>query len=125
MFYSGELYKVCENEQFLSQGLKAAKDAYKKKNVVKPGAGSSVGSLAAKGRQENPNHGKIQKLKGPQPTGNVSRMVNFQQNSLGLRRTESSLWLMLITKLLKKSLLPVCCKIFSLISFLKIHLVPF
>ncbi|CAN6471442.1 unnamed protein product [Victoria cruziana] len=113
LFYSGELYKVCENEQFLSQGLKAAKDAYKKKNVVKPGAGSSVGSLAAKGRQENPNHGKIQKLKGPQPTGNVSRMVNFQQNSLGLRRTESSLWLMLITKLLKKSLLPAVIFCFS------------
>ncbi|XP_031486566.1 DExH-box ATP-dependent RNA helicase DExH11 isoform X1 [Nymphaea colorata] len=113
LFYSGELYKVCENEQFLPQGFKAAKDAYKKKNAVKPGAGSSGGSSAVRRHQENPNHGKTQKLKGPPSTGNVSRIVNFQQNSLGLRRTESSPWLTLITKLLKKSLLPAVIFCFS------------
>ncbi|XVF68917.1 hypothetical protein PTKIN_Ptkin11bG0039600 [Pterospermum kingtungense] len=117
LFYSGELYKICENEIFMSQGLKAAKDAYKKKNsnTVTGGTGSYAGSSAvqdgARGqKREIFNRGKQNKHSGPQNLGNYSgtgwgnQRNGGRQNSWGSRR---STWLMLIDKLSKKSLLPV------------------
>nr|GMD19220.1 DExH-box ATP-dependent RNA helicase DExH11 isoform X2 [Ipomoea batatas]GME17855.1 DExH-box ATP-dependent RNA helicase DExH11 isoform X2 [Ipomoea batatas] len=49
LFYSGELYKVCENEQFVPQGFKAAKDVFKKKNTSSAigGTGAFHGSSSA------------------------------------------------------------------------------
>nr|KYP60167.1 Helicase SKI2W [Cajanus cajan] len=66
LFYSGELYKICESETFMPHGLKAAK--------------------------ENNSNG---------------------QNNWELRRKDASMWLMLINKLSKKSLLPVVIFCFS------------
>lgn len=43
LFYSGEFYKVCENEAFIPQGWKAAKDAYKRKNLS--AASGATGSI--------------------------------------------------------------------------------
>ncbi|CAL8998734.1 unnamed protein product [Prunus brigantina] len=40
LFYSGELYKICESESFIPQGFKAAKDAFKKKNMSAATGGS-------------------------------------------------------------------------------------
>lgn len=118
LFYSGELYKVCENESFISQGLRAAKDAFKKKNSSVVGgssglSGTSLGSAppqsGAHVRQwDNLNRGKMQKHSGPQATGNFSRAGGAHQNNSGSRRSEASLWLLLINKLSRKSLLPVC-----------------
>ncbi|XVF19931.1 hypothetical protein REPUB_Repub11eG0153900 [Reevesia pubescens] len=117
LFYSGELYKICESETFISQGLKAAKDAYKKKNsnAVSGGTGSYTGSSAvqdgARGqKREISNRGKQNKHSGPQNVGNysgtgwVNQSNGGGQNSWSSRR---STWLMLIDKLSKKSLLPV------------------
>ncbi|XP_057953252.1 DExH-box ATP-dependent RNA helicase DExH11 [Malania oleifera] len=122
LFYSGELYKVCENETFINQGLKAAKDAYNKKNLsIGSGAGSRSGSVAAHDgaraqRRENPSRVKQSKH---QNLGNFSGTGGVYQNSGGghsnwmSRRSEGSIWMSLINKLSRKSLLPVVIFCFS------------
>ncbi|CAM8958449.1 unnamed protein product [Rhodiola kirilowii] len=130
LFYSGELYTVCENEVFMSQGLKAAKDAFKRKNSV-PGGGSGHGggghvmpsSFQGAGRGQNQKHENQNKAKQAKHSG--SQKINLfgggggsqnyggNQNSWGLRRSEASIWLSLINKLSKKSLLPVIIFCFS------------
>ncbi|XP_059626534.1 DExH-box ATP-dependent RNA helicase DExH11 isoform X2 [Cornus florida] len=126
IFYSGELYKICESEIFMSQGFKAAKDAYKKKNLstVGRGTGMYLGSSAAHDgaraqKHDNSMRGKQNKHSGSQNLGNISRAGWGKQNnggnqsSWGSRRSEASLWLLLINKLEKKSLLPVVIFCFS------------
>lgn len=124
VFYSGELYRVCENETFLPQGLKAAKDAHKKKNAITVKSGSTMHSGAAVGsggahayNRESSYRGK-QKHSGSHSSGNVNGIglgsfMNGSQNNLGLRRSDASLWLQLVNKLSKKSLLPVIIFCFS------------
>lgn len=119
LFYSGELYNICENEAFVTQGLKAAKNAYKKKMTTST-SGAPFGSLTndrvRSQKHENSLQGKQNKHSGSQHLGNYSGTTWGYQNSgpnSGLRRSELSVWLSLINKLLKKSLLPVC----SVISF--------
>ena len=95
------------------QGLKAAKDAYKRKNtnIVGGNTGKKLGapsSSASQNRQhENSSRGKGQKHSGHQNVAKFLGPSGKQQNSWGASRSESSLWLLLINKLLKKSLLPV------------------
>ncbi|KAI9196543.1 hypothetical protein LWI28_024817 [Acer negundo] len=119
IFYSGEFYKVCESEIFLPQGLKAAKDVYKKKNSsgVGGGATSYIGFSAARDRPQahkhDPNRGKQNKHSGVQKSGNFTQNNGGNQNNWGSRRSEASIWLSLITKLSKKSLLPVVIFCFS------------
>jgi antiviral helicase SKI2 len=112
LFYSGELYKICESEKFMPQGLKAVKDAFKKKNLTAfgGGRGSYAGASAAHDarqsqRHEFSNRGKQNKHSG---TGGGNQNNGNSQNNWGSRRSESSLWLLLINNLSKKSLLPVC-----------------
>ncbi|PIN04704.1 Cytoplasmic exosomal RNA helicase SKI2, DEAD-box superfamily [Handroanthus impetiginosus] len=123
LFYSGELYKICENEKIIPQGLKAAKDVYKKKNsATVTGTASYSGSSAANERartqrRENSTHVKQNKHSVSQ------NMVNFTggnwgtqssgSNNWSSRRSEASIWLSLINKLSKKSLLPVVIFCFS------------
>lgn len=110
LFYSGELYKICENEKIILQGLKAAKDAHKKKNSPTvsgsgPYGGSSTANERAR-RHESSSHAKQNK--------HSQNLMNFSgNNNWGSRRSEASVWLSLINKLSKMSLLPVC-----LISYL-------
>ncbi|OMO90526.1 hypothetical protein COLO4_19087 [Corchorus olitorius] len=117
LFYSGELYKICEGETFIPQGIKAAKDAYKKKNssTVGVGTGSHTGSSVVHDgtrgqKREIFNRSKQNKHSGAQNLGNYSgtgwgnKSNGSGHNSWGSRRTT---WLMLIDKLSKKSLLPV------------------
>lgn len=125
LFYSGELYKVCENEVFLPHGYKAAKDVHKKKTTssVSGGTGLRPGSSTAadKGRgqrRDSSSQAKQHKHSGPQKFGNFgagwgTQSTGSGQNVMGFRRSESSLWLTLINKLLKKSLLPVVIFCFS------------
>ncbi|KAJ7959741.1 DExH-box ATP-dependent RNA helicase [Quillaja saponaria] len=128
LFYSGELYKICESEAFLPQGVKAAKEAFKKKNlntvVGCGGSGPYVGTYASNDssrvqKHETATRGRQNKVSGSQHLGSVSgsgggKQYNGNgQSSWGQRRSESSLWLMLITKLSKKSLLPVIIFCFS------------
>ncbi|KAG9154188.1 hypothetical protein Leryth_000664 [Lithospermum erythrorhizon] len=123
LFYSGELYKVCEQEIFLPQGLKAAKDVHKKKNISSGGGGflSYSGNSATneKGRahkRESSFHGKQNKHSGSQISGKFSGSVwgnHSNQSNGGFRRSEASLYLTLVTKLSKNSLLPVVIFCFS------------
>lgn len=124
LFYSGELYRICENEVFLTQGLKAAKDAYKKKNsnTGRSGpvmhSGSATGSGAANAQNRDNSHRGKQKHSAPRNSGNFSGMgsgnfANGSQTNLGMRRSDASLWLQLVNKLLKNSLLPVIIFCFS------------
>lgn len=124
LFYSGEFYRICENETFLTQGLKAAKDAYKKKNsnTTRSGPMMHSGSSAGSGRanaqnRENSLRGR-QKNFGSRNSGNFNgtgsgNYTNGSQTYMGMRRSEASLWLQLVNKLSKKSLLPVIIFCFS------------
>ncbi|KAF5185551.1 Dexh-box atp-dependent rna helicase dexh11 [Thalictrum thalictroides] len=121
LFYSGELYKVCESESFQPQGLKAAKDAYNKKNssTLGGGSGTHAGSAALHGtgpvrqQRENSNRGKQQKHSGTQTVSKLSGTAGPNQNTWGLRKPEAQLWMQLINKLSKKSFLPVIIFCFS------------
>ncbi|KAF6153462.1 hypothetical protein GIB67_027329 [Kingdonia uniflora] len=120
LFYSGDLYRICENEKIQPQGLKAAKDAYKKKNTSSVGGGSGTylgsaahGSAQVRQQRENLARGKQQKHSGPHTVGNFSGSGVANQNNWGSRRSEASLWLLLIKKLSKMSLLPVVIFCFS------------
>lgn len=123
LFYSGELYKVCENESFIPQGLRAAKDTFKKKSSSAVGGssgplGTSLGSAPSQSgahfrQRDNLNRGKMQKHSGPQAAGNFSWAGGAHKQNSGSWRSEASLWLLLINKLSKKSLLPVVIFCFS------------
>ncbi|KAL2568339.1 hypothetical protein AAZV13_18G062500 [Glycine max] len=119
LFYSGELYKICESEKFLPQGLKAAKkEASRKKNLTAGGGsgpkpGISPGHDKARvQKRENTSHTKHHGAnfygtgRGYQNNGNG-------QSNWELRRADASMLLMLINKLSKKSLLPVVIFCFS------------
>ncbi|CAL5426810.1 unnamed protein product [Camellia sinensis] len=118
IFYSGELYKICENEIFKAQGLKAAKDAYKRKNPNTVGGGTgahpgfSAGHEGSRGqKRENSFRDKQNKH-----SGSFSGVGGGNQQTSSNRvswRTEMSLWLLLINKLSRKSLLPVVIFCFS------------
>ncbi|KAG6607294.1 DExH-box ATP-dependent RNA helicase DExH11, partial [Cucurbita argyrosperma subsp. sororia] len=123
IFYSGESYKICENEIFLSHGLKAAKDASKKK-TSSVASGSHVGASASNDgarnrKNESFNRIKQNKHSGSQNLGNFSgtswgnQKNGDSQNNWGSRRSDASSWLLLINKLSKKSLLPVVIFCFS------------
>ncbi|XP_050236549.1 DExH-box ATP-dependent RNA helicase DExH11 [Mercurialis annua] len=120
LFYSGELYKICENETLILQGLKAAKDAHKKKTTSALGSGSLAIRDGAQGqKREFLNRNKQNKHSGSQNPGSSSGTVygnqnnGSGQNNWGSRRSEASLWLQLINNLSNKSLLPVVIFCFS------------
>ncbi|GMH07384.1 hypothetical protein Nepgr_009224 [Nepenthes gracilis] len=125
LFYAGELYRICENETLIPQGLKAANDAYMKKNSRTVGGGyatyssSSSGSAGARAQNhQNPQQGKQNKHSGPHNFVNLKgsgagNLNHDGQNNWGLRRSEASSWFQLINKLSKMSLLPVVIFCFS------------
>ncbi|VFQ91379.1 unnamed protein product [Cuscuta campestris] len=122
LFYSGELYKVCENEQFVPQGFKVAKDVYKKNSSYAIGGtgiyGSSSASSDRSRNQWHDNNSQGKQPKGPQTPANVgtaqrNKNNNVGSNTMGQWRAEASVWLSLIKKLTTKSLLPVVIFCFS------------
>lgn len=126
LFYSGELYKICENEKMIPQGLKAAKDVYNKKNATTvSGAGSYSGSSVANERAKRHEGSSHAKQNKHHASRNVVKFSGGTQssssNNWGSRRSEASIWL-LINNLSKKSLLPVCLNIYMLNIFLFVPL---
>ncbi|KAJ9172455.1 hypothetical protein P3X46_015691 [Hevea brasiliensis] len=120
LFFSGELYKICENETFIPQGLKAAKDALKKNSTNTVGRGSLAMRDGGYGqKREYSNRSKQNKHSGSQNFGSFSGISGGNQNNgsgqnnWGSRRSEASQWLQLVNKLSKKSLLPVVIFCFS------------
>ncbi|BAT88395.1 hypothetical protein VIGAN_05187500 [Vigna angularis var. angularis] len=118
LYHSGELYKICESETFLPQGLKAAKEVSRKRNLTAGGAsGPKVGISAGHENARGSKRENISRMK--QHGANFSGTGRgYQNNSNGqsnweLRRADASMWLMLINKLSKKSLLPVVIFCFS------------
>jgi antiviral helicase SKI2 len=116
LFYSGEMYKICERDTFLTQGFKEAKDAFKRKNSnklgVKPGPKPGAPAVRAGTQGRNPdtsNRGRYQKY--PKHNNANSGAAAVRQSSSGPKRSESSVWMPLVNNLLKKSLVPVCKKI--------------
>ncbi|KAJ0700019.1 putative RNA helicase [Helianthus annuus] len=107
LFYSGEVYKICEQEKFISQGLRAAKDAHKRKTLTTPPAPLHT---------QKPNtsfaRGKPNKQTAPQNFVGTGRAYQGN-NNWGSRVSEKSVWLSLINKLSKTSLLPVVIFCFS------------
>jgi antiviral helicase SKI2 len=119
LFYSGELYKVCENEVFLSKGIKDAKDSQKKKNsnAVSVAPKQQMGSSAHQDGSKSQKHeahsrGKQNKHSSVKDVGKSSYSGNSQNNG-AFRRSAASNWLLLINKLSKMSLLPVVVFCFS------------
>ncbi|KAJ1277977.1 hypothetical protein BS78_04G044500 [Paspalum vaginatum] len=117
LFYSGEVYKICERDTFLTQGFREAKDTFKRKNSNKLGVktGPKTGTPAAHaGTQgKNPdtsNRGRDQKY--PKHHNAKSGPTALHQSS-GPKRSESSFWMPLVNNLLKKSLVPVVIFCFS------------
>jgi len=118
LFYSGEVYKICERDMFLTQGFKEAKDAFKKKNSnkfgVKPGPRSGTPAVRAGTQGKNPdtsNKGRDQKY--PKHHNSNSGAATVQQSSSGPKRFETLFWMPLVNNLLKKSLVPVVIFCFS------------
>ncbi|OEL22541.1 DExH-box ATP-dependent RNA helicase DExH11 [Dichanthelium oligosanthes] len=118
LFYSGEVYKICERDTFLTQGFREAKDAFKKKNSnklgVKPGPKSGTPTVRAGTQGKNPdtsNRGRDQKY--PKHHNTNSGAATVPQSSSGSKRSESSFWMPLVNNLLKKSLVPVVIFCFS------------
>ncbi|MFS7978053.1 putative RNA helicase [Helianthus anomalus] len=107
LFYSGQVYKICEQEKFISQGLRAAKDAHKRKTLTTPPAPLHT---------QKPNtsfaRGKSNKQTAPQNFVGTGRAYQGN-NNWGSRVSEKSVWLSLINKLSKTSLLPVVIFCFS------------
>lgn len=95
LFYSGELYKICESETFLPQGLKAAKDASKRRHLTAAGgSGSKPGSASHDNAriQKGENTSRVK-----QHGTNFSRTgKGYQNNGNGQSnwRAEASMWLM-------------------------------
>lgn len=126
LFYSGEIYRVCESEKFISQGVKSAKDAFKKKTSLPHGgssgsyAGHSSNHEGVRGekrenfsRAKQNKHSSSQNLGKHTGIGGGHQSNGSSQNNWGMRRSEASLWLQLINKLSNKSLLPVVIFCFS------------
>ncbi|KAF8776364.1 hypothetical protein HU200_003596 [Digitaria exilis] len=118
LFYSGETYKICERDTFLTQGFREAKDAFKKKNSnkfgVKPGPKSGTSAVRAGTQGKNldtSNRGRDHKY--PKHHNASSGAAAVPQSSSGPKRPESSFWMPLVNNLLKKSLVPVVIFCFS------------
>lgn len=115
----------------MPQGLKAAEDTLKRKNMTSGSTGSHGGGSGASTQKRGSfTRGKQNKHFGSQSSGNFSGSAGGNQNNgngfnnWGLRRSDASLWLSLINKLSKKSLLPVSLSIISTSISLLLGLEP-
>lgn len=138
IFYSGEFYKICENEMFLPQGLKSAKDSFRKKNMTNTGGNSGSGPYMGNSvstdssrvqkhettsRNKQHKHSSV-KLTGTLSGGGGGRLNNGHgQSNWGTKRNDASTWITLINKLSKKSFLPVRCNFSLAFHILSVSLI--
>uniref|UniRef100_I1NXG8 DExH-box ATP-dependent RNA helicase DExH11 n=1 Tax=Oryza glaberrima TaxID=4538 RepID=I1NXG8_ORYGL len=118
LFYSGEVFKICEKDAFLTQGYREAKEVFKKKNSsklgMKPGSKPGTTAVRAGTQGRNPDtSSRDRDQKNPKHHHASSSAAAVQQSTSGPRRSESSFWMPLINNLLKKSLVPVVIFCFS------------
>ncbi|MCO5614575.1 hypothetical protein L7F22_068858 [Adiantum nelumboides] len=112
LYYSGELYNICDNEIFLSQGVKEARDAFNVKNASKSGGSTGqAGSFSGAGRGVP---GRGQHIgRGASGQRNSGSMVAVERSASGGWKSEASQWYSLIKNLSKRGLLPVVVFCFS------------
>lgn len=109
LYYSGELYRICDNGNFLYQGVKEARDAFNLKNTPKSGGSSGqAGALSGAGRAgpagRGWNTGSGRGASGQRGSGPMGMV---QRGSGGGWKSEASQWYSLVKNLSKRGLLPV------------------
>ncbi|KAI5065072.1 hypothetical protein GOP47_0019767 [Adiantum capillus-veneris] len=112
LYYSGELYKICDNDNFLPQGVKEARDAFNVKNTPKSSSSSGqVGCFSGAGRGV-PGRGRNigRGTSGQRGSGSMGMA---ERSSSGGWKPEAPQWYSLIKNLSKKGLLPVVVFCFS------------
>lgn len=120
LYYSGELYEICEKEIFLPKGVKAAKDAQNLKNssrgvsVAGKSSGAPSRMSVAHGRASEKGGGnQTQKSAGAQLGGHAAYSGGPQRSNTGGWKSETSQLHLLVNKLSKKGWLPVVVFCFS------------
>lgn len=120
LYYSGELYEICEKEIFLPKGVKAAKDAHNLKSCSKVASvgGKSTGApsrmAVVQGRASEKGGGnQTQKFSGAQLGGHAAYSGGPQRSNAGGWKSETSQLYLLVNKLSKKGWLPVVVFCFS------------
>jgi antiviral helicase SKI2 len=111
LFYSGEVYKICERDTFLTRGFREANDYFKNKNSNKLGGKSGPKSGAPVVCAET--QGKIPDTSN---RGRDQKYPKHHNANSGSAAKDSLFWMPLVNNLLKKSLVPVCERITSVIS---------
>lgn len=115
LYYSGELYRICDNDNFMNQGVKEARDAFNLKNTPKSGGSSGqAGALSGAGRAgpagRGWNTGSGRGASGQRGSGPMGMV---QRGSGGGWKSEASQWYSLVKNLSKRGLLPVVVFCFS------------
>ena len=101
LYYSGELYKICDENKFLPQGVKEARDAFNAKNAPKVGPAAGPGGQGGRGKVTG-----VQKSSGQSGAGFIP-----PRSGNGGWKSETSQWYSLVKYLSKRGLLPVSsCK---------------
>ncbi|CAL8471306.1 g10848 [Coccomyxa elongata] len=126
LYYNGALYTICRADNFLPEGVAAARSAWKKRNAkpetkkdekrARPtGRGDGGGPAQRGGRQSSGSGGRGGR--GGSQAGHIASQLQQGRgggaNSNSGLRSEKSAWLALIDDLRKKALLPVVVFCFS------------
>lgn len=132
IYYSGELYKICEQSTFLPDGIRDAQKAHLAKTtkaLTPSGSGAPQGRGGAtqgrgggpQGRGGGGRGGDNQQGRGAGRKGPTSKQVAQGAIQTAMRgggtgwRSETSQWYTLINNLNKKGLLPVCFSNFFIV----------
>jgi len=125
LYYAGDLFKICEQEQFLPDGYRQAKAAYKEKNDPMPvpvaprGKGQpqppqTTGNRGRGGRPAGPRgRGQQQQQQGARGRGPRPAQAARQPYRGNPMRSERNELVKLIGMLKKKELLPAVFFVFS------------
>eukprot|EP00963_Diacronema_lutheri_P011905 scaffold1501_cov352-Pavlova_lutheri.AAC.48 len=125
LYYAGDLFKICEHEQFLPEGYRQAKAAYKEKNDPMPvpvaprgkGQPQPPQTTGNRGRGGRPagqrGRGQQQQQQGARGRGPKPTQAARQPHRGNPMRSERNELVKLIGMLKKKELLPAVFFVFS------------
>ncbi|KAL3159262.1 hypothetical protein ABBQ32_011226 [Trebouxia sp. C0010 RCD-2024] len=127
LYYNSQLYPICRQDRFLSEGFSQAKLAWKKKNAIpqtnkeaKAQRPDGRGDGGARGGRAAPNRGGGRAPMGGRGGGAGQARAQIAAggrghgaNSNSGLKTERTQWLALIEQLNQKKLLPVVVFVFS------------
>lgn len=116
LYYSGELYRICDNDNFLPQGVKEARDAFNSKNTPKVGVSSGqagASSIAGRGGPGGRGWTSGKGTPGQKGSGQLGAAPFVQRGVSGGWKSETAQWYSLVKNLSKRGLLPVVVFCFS------------